>query len=59
MAVPKKKTSKSRTKSRKAANTKLASLNLIECSNCKELKLSHMVCKKCGFYAGKKALDIK
>lgn len=59
MAVPKKKTSKSRTGSRKAANTKLAGLNLIACSNCKELKRAHNVCPSCGMYRGKKILEVK
>jgi large subunit ribosomal protein L32 len=55
MAVPKRKTSKSKTRSRKA-NWKLSLPGIMECPNCKAPKLTHRVCKSCGFYDGKKVV---
>jgi len=50
MAVPKHKTSKMRTRRRRAANMKLVAPTLIECSNCGNKTKLHHVCPKCGFY---------
>lgn len=58
MAVPKHKTSKQRKHSR-AANWKIATVSLTECSQCHAKKLSHQVCKACGFYDGKSVVAIK
>jgi len=55
MAVPKRKKSKAKTRSRRA-NWKLSLPGMGECSNCKAVKLSHRVCKECGFYNGKQVL---
>ncbi|MGN0768815.1 MAG: 50S ribosomal protein L32 [Christensenellales bacterium] len=52
MAVPKSKVSKQRGNKR-FANWKLKPLNLVECSQCHELKKPHEVCPKCGYYDGK------
>ncbi|MGN1235654.1 MAG: 50S ribosomal protein L32 [Christensenellaceae bacterium] len=52
MAVPKTKQSKSRTNSRFHANSKKVAPTLVECPNCKALKLPHVVCKACGYYDG-------
>jgi large subunit ribosomal protein L32 len=52
MAIPFRKTSKSKRDSRRA-HTKLSAPTMVVCPNCGELTLSHMVCKKCGFYKGK------
>ena len=52
MAIPFRKTSKAKRDSRRA-HTKLSAPTMIVCPNCGELTLSHMVCKKCGFYKGK------
>lgn len=59
MAVPKKKTSKSKSKSRRAANTKLTPVVLTKCPKCGEPKRAHLVCSFCGYYKGKKILDIE
>ena len=56
MAVQKSKTSKQRTNTR-FANWKLTAPNLAECPQCHELKASHLVCKKCGYYDGKQIID--
>ncbi len=57
MAVPKRKTSKSRKKLRRSHH-KLTSINIIEDKKSGEYKLSHHVDLKSGFYNGKKILDI-
>lgn len=58
MAVPKCKVSKQRTNTR-FANWKLRPLNLTECPQCHELKKSHEVCSKCGYYNGKPVVSVK
>jgi large subunit ribosomal protein L32 len=55
MAVPKKKTSKSRRNMRRSHHAlKPASYN--ECSNCGELKRPHHVCGACGHYDGREVV---
>ena len=51
MAVQKSKTSKQRTNTR-YAQWKISAPNLSECPQCHELKASHRVCPKCGYYDG-------
>ena len=55
MAVPKRRTSKAVTRSRKA-NWKVAAPGLGECPQCHELKLAHRVCKNCGYYDGNEVI---
>lgn len=57
MAVPKRKTSKQRMRTR-YANWKISAPNLVECSQCHELKLSHVVCSNCGYYDKKQVVDV-
>ncbi len=59
MAVPKKKTSKRRTRNRRAANTKISPIMLSKCPKCGEPKRIHVVCTNCGFYKDKKVLNIE
>lgn len=59
MAVPKKKTSKRRSANRTSANMKANKVVLSKCEQCGELKPQHVVCHVCGFYGGKKVLDIE
>ena len=58
MAVPKGKVSKARRNSRRA-NWKLALPGITECPQCHEMKLSHRVCKNCGYYNGKQVLKVE
>lgn len=58
MAVPKRKWSKQRSRSLRA-NWKLSTPNLVECTECHELTLSHQVCKSCGHYAGKEVIAME
>lgn len=53
MAVPKRRTSKTRKRKRRT-HKKLKAPNLVECSHCHELKLPHRVCPECGYYKGEK-----
>jgi len=55
MAVPKKKTSQSRKRMRRAHDF-IGKTNHMECSNCGSEKLPHHVCKSCGYYDGKQVL---
>ncbi|OGD95624.1 50S ribosomal protein L32 [Candidatus Curtissbacteria bacterium RIFCSPHIGHO2_12_FULL_38_9b] len=57
--LPKKKHAKSRTKIRQAA-LKYKMPHLVKCSNCSQLKFTHQVCTKCGYYKGvKQQIKIK
>ena len=51
MATPKGKISKARKHSRQA-NWKLSLPTIVECPQCHQMKLSHRVCKQCGYYKG-------
>ena len=57
MAVPKGKVSKARRNSRRA-NWKLSLPGITECPQCHEMKLTHRVCKNCGYYNGKLVLKV-
>lgn len=52
MAVPKKKTSKSRRDMRRSHHALTAS-SYGECPNCGEMKRPHHVCGSCGHYDGR------
>ncbi len=56
--VPKKRTSSSSRDSRRAHDA-LSAPTLVACSQCRELKPSHIVCPHCGYYAGRQVLDIE
>jgi len=56
MAVPKRKTSKAKSSSRKSANMKMAAPGLSVCPQCKEVKLPHRVCPNCNYYDGKEVV---
>jgi len=49
VAVPKRKKSRSRTRSRRA-QWKAAPLTLVNCDRCGETKLPHTLCENCGTY---------
>ena len=54
-AVPKKRTSKARSRSRRA-NWKLTAPAVNQCPQCHQPKMSHRVCGNCGYYDGRKAV---
>ncbi|MTI67575.1 MAG: 50S ribosomal protein L32 [Firmicutes bacterium] len=59
MAVPKRKTSKSRRDKRRSANSKLRKPSFVECPQCHEPKLPHRVCKECGYYKNKEVIEVE
>ncbi len=56
MAVPKKKTSKSRRNMRRSHHA-LTGGNYVECPNCGELKRPHHVCSSCGYYSEREVME--
>lgn len=58
MAVPARRTSKTRKRLRRT-HFKLSAKGLVSCSNCGAMIQSHRVCPECGYYNGKKVIDIK
>lgn len=58
MAVPKKRRSKAKKRTRKSL-WKINIPSARPCPNCGTLSLSHFVCKACGFYKGKLVLPPK
>lgn len=58
MAVPKRKTSKSR-RDKRRTHKKLSTVSLSVCPECQETILPHRVCPSCGIYKGKKVLAVE
>ena len=56
--VPKKKTSKSKTRSRRSHHG-LKSLNLVACPKCGASKPPHNACDNCGYVSSKVAIKAK
>jgi len=52
---PKRKHSKGR-RDRRRAHDALTITNLVQCSNCGEMRHSHTVCPKCGYYQGREII---
>ncbi|HUQ64068.1 MAG TPA: 50S ribosomal protein L32 [Acidimicrobiales bacterium] len=59
MAVPKKKTSKSRSRSRRASAWVLRTPPRSDCPQCHRAKLPHVVCPNCGWYGGRQAIEVE
>jgi large subunit ribosomal protein L32 len=55
---PKKRHSRAR-QGKRRASIKLQIPGFAVCPNCKETIYPHTVCKKCGFYDGKKILNVE
>jgi large subunit ribosomal protein L32 len=58
VAVPKKKTSKSKSRSRRAGNWKLSVPARSICPQCRQAKVPHTVCSNCGWYKDRQAVDV-
>lgn len=54
---PKRKLSKGR-RDRRRAQDSLQALNLVQCSNCGEMRLPHTVCSNCGHYQGREVISV-
>ena len=57
MAVPKRRTSKSRKGARRAHDS-LAVPHLMNCSRCNAVIERHTICSECGYYRGKPVIAI-
>ena len=57
MAVPKRRTSKSK-RDKRRANWKLAVPGMAKCPQCHEFKSPHRVCKSCGYYRNKEVVKV-
>lgn len=58
MAVPKRKKSKSSTRSRKATHKKPV-VRAKSCPECGAPQVSHRVCASCGYYRGRQVVTVK
>lgn len=59
MAVPKKRTSKSRKNMRRAHDAIQYTAAVDSCPSCGEVKLRHHVCAACGGYRGKQVIEVE
>ncbi|MBI4261015.1 MAG: 50S ribosomal protein L32 [Actinobacteria bacterium] len=59
MATPKRKTTRSKRDSRRAANWRTTPATYAECPQCHQSKLPHRVCTNCGYYAGRQAIEVE
>lgn len=55
MAVPKRKTGRSKTNSRRSSHS-LTAANTMVCPQCHQPKMPHRVCGECGYYNGKEVI---
>lgn len=55
---PKRKLSKGR-RDRRRSQDFLVAANLVQCSNCGEMRLPHTVCPNCGHYQGREVVSMK
>ncbi|MBL8603943.1 MAG: 50S ribosomal protein L32 [Myxococcales bacterium] len=56
MAVPKRRTSRTKRDMRRANHDKVSAPGIVRCPNCGEVKLPHRVCGACGFYDGQQVV---
>ncbi len=56
--LPKRKHSKGR-RDRRRAHDGLQAVNLVQCSQCGEMRLPHTVCPKCGHYQGREVINLE
>jgi large subunit ribosomal protein L32 len=54
--LPKRKLSKGR-RDRRRAHDALMAMNLVQCSQCGEMRLPHTVCPNCGHYQGREVIS--
>ena len=56
--LPKRKVSSGR-RDRRRAHHALKQSNIVQCSNCGEMRLPHRVCLNCGFYQGREVIEVE
>jgi large subunit ribosomal protein L32 len=59
VAVPKRRTSRSKGKIRRANHDKVTAPQLIACPNCGEPSVPHRACASCGHYKGRSVMPGK
>jgi len=59
MAVPARKTSKSKSRKRNKSNSKITFIPYNICKNCGEPKIPYYICESCGFYNSSSVLNMK
>jgi large subunit ribosomal protein L32 len=59
MAVPKRKTPRGKTRSRRAANWRLEAAPRSICANCGAVKRPHVVCDNCGWYRDRQVIEVE
>lgn len=58
MAVPKKRKSQAKTRSRRSANMKMVAPQSQRCPDCFAPKRSHRACGECGTYKGEQIIEV-
>lgn len=53
MALPKRRTTRSKRNMRRANHDKVAAPNIVACPNCGAMMVPHRVCGSCGHYDGR------
>ncbi|HBX70918.1 MAG TPA: 50S ribosomal protein L32 [Chloroflexi bacterium] len=56
--LPKQKQSRTRRDKRRTHDS-LKTSNLVQCSNCGEMRLPHRVCPECGHYKGREVFEVE
>ena len=59
MALPKRRTTRSKRNMRRANHDKVAAPTIVPCSNCGAMSVPHRVCSACGFYDGRQIIKKK
>jgi large subunit ribosomal protein L32 len=57
MAVPKRKKSKSKTRSRRANHDRVNLVKFVECPHCGQYTKPHHVCPNCGYYKDREIIS--
>ena len=56
--LPKQKQSRTRRNKRRAHDA-LKTSNMVQCSNCGEMRLPHRACPDCGYYKGREVFEVE
>jgi large subunit ribosomal protein L32 len=56
--LPKQKHSRTRRNKRRAHHS-LKANNMVQCSNCGEMRLPHRACPDCGYYKGREVFEVE
>jgi len=56
--LPKQKVSRTRRDKRRTHDS-LKTSNMVQCSNCGEMRLPHRACPDCGYYKGREVFEVE